>query len=301
MARPRDISRINRAVAVMAVGALAVAALALSAVALQRGNPDTPSGTPSPVPTFALGVPSTPTVSPSPALTPAPVADTAPGAKERYLSIASGGMWRATAGECGVTAPIIERSTDGGATWSDVTPTYRGIGEVHSLAAFAGTEAEMVASMGDACDVELLRTFTQGQFWEPYDEILAASTFLSPTDSGTVITPDGEVSAPCDSAWGLRASGDDVALICDGTAYRLVDGAWATLTGTAPAALTLVDGDVVVAHEDVVCPGLAITRFSDESTSAGCLDVVSPTAVSLTTRGAEIVAWAGDQIVPTGG
>src|SRR3546814_11031113 len=93
-------------------------------------------------------------------------------------------MWRGIAGECGAAAPLIERSGDGGQSWEDVTPGYRGIGQVISLDSFAGTEAETVARMGAGCETQALRTFTQGEFWEPYPEVLAASRYADPAEIG---------------------------------------------------------------------------------------------------------------------
>ncbi|MCR2784963.1 MULTISPECIES: hypothetical protein [unclassified Microbacterium] len=298
--RPPGVTRTSRLLAVAAVALLAIGSSALAAAALQHGNPDTPSGTPAPAPTSDLGaesgVPETPaTVSPAPA----PIAD-APRADERFLSVGSGGMWRATAGECGVTPPLVERSTDGGHTWTDVTPLYRGIGQVRGLDTFAGTEAEMLAHMGDACDLELLRTFTQGRFWEPYPDVLPNATYLSPVDRGVVVTPDGEIDAPCDDAWGLRTSADLVALICEGIAYRLIDDEWTSLTDASAVALAIFDDAVVVAHSDAACPQLAVSRLGAEPALAGCVDAADRTAAALAVSGDGLLAWSGDRLIVVG-
>ena len=122
-------------------------------------------------------------------------------------TVGSGALWRGTAGACGGAAPTLERSRDGGDTWNDVTPRYLGIGQLLSVEAFAGSEAQIVARMGDDCELQALRTFTQGRFWESHPEALAASTYVDPADPTKVVIADADVTAPCATPWGARTDG----------------------------------------------------------------------------------------------
>jgi hypothetical protein len=211
-------------------------------------------------------------------------------------------MWRATAGECGVVAPLMERSDDGGLSWVDVTPLYRGIGQISSLDAFAGTEAETVASMGQGCETQALRTFTQGEFWAPYDDVLRASRYLDPAGSGSVTTPGGSVSAPCAEPHGFRAQGEVVALVCDSTAYRLIGSEWAALPAEGVAALSIDDGTVLTAGTAGGCSGAQVIRWTgtDFSTaeSVGCSPEVDLSApLSIAASGDSVVLWSGDSLL----
>ncbi|WP_460772505.1 hypothetical protein [Microbacterium sp. GXF7504] len=238
------------------VAVVAVIVVVLVVLALQHARGDgTTAASPRPVPTFTEA---TPTETPTPTPTPTQQPIAAPGAGERFLAVGDGAMWRATAGQCGGPAPVIERSTDDGATWEDVTPTYRGIAQVLSLDPLAGDQAEMIARMGPACEVQALRTFTYGRFWEPYPDVLAASTYIDPANTGSVIRPDGAIEAPCTAAWGLRSQAGVVGLICDGTAYRLLDDdTWEALAPDAVAVAIADDKVVPVTAAQATAPAAA--------------------------------------------
>ena len=198
-------------------------------------------------------------------------------------------LWRGTAGVCGEVEPTLERSTNDGETWVDVTPRYLDIGQLISVDAFAGSEAEIVALMGDDCELQALRTFTQGRFWEPNDDVLSAATYIDPADPATVITADGDYAAPCGTPWGLRADGDTTALICDGTAYTLVDGEWQA-AASGVMALAISDGALATAGATTDCAGLAIT-----TTAATCAPDASPTGpAAITESNGETLIWSAD-------
>ncbi len=222
------------AVAVLVVAALGVGALV--AQAYQHATPVPHSGQAAPVPTFTLGV-----QTPTPTPTPAPVVDRA---TERFFTVGTGAganvWWRGVAGACGGAAPVVERSTDGGATWTNVTPPDAA--QLASIEAFDQTEADLIVGVGANCEPQALRTFTQGQFWEPNPGVLAASRFVALADPATVVTPAGPIAAPCAQAHGLRARGDLIALVCDGVAYVAGGDAWVALP--APDAVAVaIDGD----------------------------------------------------------
>ena len=282
----------SRVLAIVLVAALAVVVVVLSALALQRSNAGVDAQSANPVPSFSLGVG---------AESPTPTPEAAAGAPpERFLTAGAGPVWRATAGVCDGAEPLVERSVDGGATWADVTPRYRELTQVFALEAFAGTEAEMVGSVA-ACEVQALRTYTQGTYWDSYPDVLATSRYLMPSDA-TVVTPDGPAAAPCAAPHGLRAA-DALALVCDGAAWAQLPGAdWVALPPTGVAAVAVVGVDVVVAHAGDACAGIALTRFAGGDGNAaepvGCAegaDASAPTA--LAASGDSFLVWSGDSLV----
>lgn len=256
----------RRWVAAAGIVLLAVVVIALCVIALSRTRAAEPAGTARPVPTFSVA--SSPTPTPT-------AVSTAPGAAERFLAAGGGVLWRATAGTCGGTAPTLERSTDAGATWSDVTPGYLGVGQILALEPFAGDQAQIVALVGSACQAQALRTFTAGQFWASYPDALAASTYVDPVDSTRVVTPSGTIAGPCPAPWGVRADSGATALVCDGAAYQLTASRTWTQVATDAAALTVASGAVTVA------------------TSA---QVASPAAVAF--DGNDLLAWSGATVAP---
>lgn len=284
-------------VAVLVV--VGIGAGSLVAAAYQHATPDMTPANAAPVPTFTLGV-----ETPTPTPTPEPV-ELSPRDAERFLAVGTGAganvWWRATAGACGGPPPVLERSADAGATWLDVTPLYKGVTQLVALDTFAQTEAQIVASVGANCEPQVLRTFTQGQFWDSYPDVLAASRFISVTDPATVQLPSGSAAAPCTDARSLRAQADIVALICDLTAFVAIGNEWAALPAPDAAALTLAGNDVLVAHAEPDCSGLSLTRYADgdpaQPEPAGCaesIDQTQPVALTYTPGG--IVVWSGDTI-----
>lgn len=302
MAR-RSHSRRSRSRSTTWIGAVVVVVLivvvaVLVAVALDRARPAPTNESLAPVPTFA---PATPQPSSTPTPTAVPIT-AVPRAEERFLSISSEGiLWRGIAGSCAdESTPLIERSADGGATWNDVTPLYRGMTQIMRLDAFAGTQAQTVAML-DECAVDGMRTFTQGRFWESYEEVLATASFIAGDDAAQVVTPDGSVAAPCADARSLRggddAGGNGAVLICDSQVSALADGEWQTLGVTNAVAVALDDSDasIVVAHSSPDCDGLALSRLADGSaTLVACAEGLDPAdPVAVTASGEEALVWSG--------
>ncbi|TFV84139.1 hypothetical protein E4V99_03450 [Microbacterium sp. dk485] len=300
--RPPGVRTSARWLAGVAVAVVAVAAIVLAVMALQHVASRPAATQPEPVPSFTFGSPATPDPTATPSATPVPAPGPAyPRAEERFLSVGSGGMWRGVAGECGVTDPLIERSTDGGQTWTDVTPLYRGIGQLISLDAFAGTEAEAIARMGDECETEALRTFTQGRFWEPYPEVLAASRYLDPADPAVLVTPRGPIETPCADPRSVRSVGPTTALVCEGTAHVLgSDGQWTPLATPDAAAVAISAETILIASRAAGCEGLAVTRLSGEGftdpAALGCAAVDPAAPVALAASGDTTFVWSGDSL-----
>lgn len=298
--RIRD-SVASRWIAGVLVGVLVVAVGVLAWMAYEHVSPS--DATPSPTASSSLG-PITPTTTPTPTPTPTPEANPVDLDAQRFLITAGeSSVWRAVAGSCtGDAATVVERSTDNGGSFADVTPTYRGVTQVASLDPFDTAQAEMIVGVDAACDPQAMRTFTGGEFWEPYDEVLAASTYVSFEDAGTIATPDGAIDAPCGTAWGLRTSGAAMALICDDTAYRY-DGDWNALATDGSPVAVAFDGDTIrVATTGAAsCAGILVSTADSDAQQLGCAaDAPTSGAVALATRGTQSVLWAGDELFTIG-
>ncbi|WES62852.1 hypothetical protein P0L94_10310 [Microbacter sp. GSS18] len=284
------------------MAAVAVAGIvgALSVFAWQHGYPTATTASAAPVPTFTLGV-RTPT--PTPTRT-AP-AVTAPGAEERFLALGSGVMWRATAGACNGAAPMLERSDDGGANWLDVTPGYRDVRQIVALQSFSGTEADIVAGVGDACEVQGLRTYTEGEFWAPDDQVLNTLSYISPSESSTVVTPAGSIDAPCAQPWSVATANDSIAVVCDGTPMVTNGEEWTSFGIPTAHVLAAGEGELVLVFDDSECEGLALKRspidgLAGQETRVICLDVdptASEASAAIATAGGQAVVWAGDSVI----
>lgn len=290
------------------VAALAVIVVILAVLAMQRvasapaADPSSPvRPIPSEAPTETQSALPTPIASAS-ATAPAVV----PRADERYLAAgAAGVVWRGTAGSCeDEIAPLLERSTDDGATWVDVTPEYRGIAELVSVDDFAQDQADIVAAVldddseGNPCDVRAMRTFSDGSFWEDYDDVLAASSYAAPDDEATIVTPDGPVEAPCPEARNVRSGGERLALVCDGSAFEWDGAAWADAEVPAAVAVAVTGEALYVAHLVDECQGVQVSaRTGDEIAPLVCqqgVDPRHPLALDVTDA---IRMWTGDELL----
>ncbi|MGZ0711691.1 hypothetical protein ACWPKO_25500 (plasmid) [Coraliomargarita sp. W4R53] len=289
-----------RVLAIAAVVILAVVVVILAALAMKQARPESSPPPAAPVPTFSVGIEEE-TATPTPTVEPAIEFDRA---DERFLAVGAGFLWRGVAGACGESDPLIERSGDDGATWVDVTPFYKDIAQIASLDPFSDVQAEAVAGMGDDCDTQALRTFTQGEYWQSYPDVLTGLRYVDLTDPAVVIVSGQEVAAPCDEAHGLRASGDVVVLLCDGSAYAFSDGGWAPLFENDAVAIALVDNGIAIAHMSADCDGVAVTLSTDagEGDEIGCaegVDAASPLALAATSANT-FVLWSDDELVTVG-
>jgi hypothetical protein len=290
--------------AVALVTIVAVGSGALVSAAYQHATPAAGAGAPAPVPTFDLGV-QTPTPTPTPEPTPE-----VPRESERFLAVGTGVgsnvWWRGIAGSCGGNPPVVERSTDGGTTWTDVTPLYLGAAQLVSLDTFEQTEAELIVGIGPDCEPAALRTYTHGQFWDFYPDALATARFVAPVDAATVQQPSSPAAAPCADARGMRAEGDLVALVCDSTAYiSRAGGEWDALPAPDASAVAIKGDGVLVAHTADGCNGLELTRYAgadaataEQSLCMADLIPTDPLAIAATDAGPLVWSGGSNAIVP---
>jgi hypothetical protein len=288
-------------ISVVIVAVLTIGVAALAWYALNRADPGPPVPRASASADTSPPSPSSPSPEPSvaPTETAAPVVDPA---AARVLTVGAGAqLWRAVAGSCeSGAAPVVERSSDAGATWVDVTPGYLGVREVTDIRPFLGDQAELLGSVGAACERQALRTFTLGQFWEPDPATLAAWPVLEGAEvraGATVLA-----AAPCETPSRLTASGDRAAVFCADGAWVTDDlgsGAWAPAPVPDVVAADADATGVIVAHLDPACAGVAVSRLeAGSAVGVGCAEGVTadgPVAVAASPTGA--VVWAGDDVV----
>lgn len=278
------------------VSVLAVLTILLTLLALDHVRTRPADADVTPAPAFTQPARETPSPTPS---DPSATVASYDRSQERFLTASAGAVWRGTAGQCGTVEPLLERSADGGETWTDVTPHYLGIGQLVSLGPFADGQAEIIALMGDDCELQALRTFTQGQFWESYPDVLATSQYVSPADAGSIVRAGSSIAAPCSDARSLHATGQQLATVCDGTAYVLEQsGGWLALPPAGATGLNLGADNIVVVHISKRCDGVTLTRYStlleEEPEEVGCSDVAqSDTPIAIATSGEDILVWAG--------
>ncbi|MCR2764229.1 hypothetical protein NQ152_12015 [Microbacterium sp. zg.B48] len=186
-----------------------------------------------------------------------------------------------------------------------MTPVYRGIAQIASLDGVAVDAVEVVAAIGPACKTEAMRSFTNGQYWEAYPDVLASSRYIDLLDPSIVQLPSGPVAAPCIHPHGFRALLSVAGLICDDHAFVLLDETWVRLPTRKVAAIAVAGSDLLVAHAEEGCSGLALTRFiaadSAQPVPEGCaegVDIHSPVAIASDAVGT--LVWSPDSftVVP---
>jgi hypothetical protein len=292
---------------ILLVAMLLVGTVVLTVAAVAHGRPVSPvveraqqDETPSPSPTPSPADESTPTPTATPVTAPE-----IPRAQERFLLFDTAGTaWRAIAGSCSTgEPPLLERSADGGSTWSDVTPRYLGLTQVAALLPFNPGEAQVVGAVGSDCAVQGLRTYTQGVFWESYADVLAGASYLPPADPASAVTPLGSRTAPCAAPTSLSVAGDAAALICGTTPYIWTEApspGWVEVSGS-PARAALVAGDTLtLARITGDCPGTAFstTPVADPTSfQTVCRPDLDPaSAIALAAGPDGIVFWSGDTV-----
>ena len=221
-----------------------------------------------------LAGPSTPpsSATPTPTATAVPVAPSPAPVPTRLLaSFDELTAYRVQVADCTSENAVLERTDDGGATWSSSTVVGdAGLSSVLSLVVVDAAHVDMVGLAPGTCAPTATATYTSGLAFRDYPAILAASWFRSPTGPALVRSPatGGVVSVPCSSVITLVAVGaaQADALCSTGDAHRTTDG-WATWTllDTIPGAVSAAASgqDLYVAATGVPdCEGVSVSRVS---------------------------------------
>lgn len=287
----------------VALTALAVLVIALVIIALQPADRREPwvSESARPTPTTEVTEGTQDSTS-APSATSGTQADLARGGpNERLLVGTSTGLWRAIVGTCNSTSdPLLQFSSNGGATWTDVTPRSDGVGQILALRSTTGLGAHIVGLIDPQCGLQGLRTTTRGSVWDSDAEALATTAYVDPADPEVVISPEGAIRAPCSSPRGLQQSEDGtLAMICDELSYvRPPLGDWSRIDILGSVAIALSPGEILVARHSADCSGLAITAVDlddhESQTERACVAAADPalhTAIAEAPQG--ILVWSG--------
>jgi hypothetical protein len=303
---PRDSSR-RRYWIYLAVLAFVLVDLLLISWALSSRNASTSSSTPGPIPTFTPEASATPTPTSSAATVAIP--------PTRILSaLDDTTAWRATTGECPVATATPEITTDAGQTWQATNATDDvQITAPLSLRVLSDTLIEIVGLDADDCSPQLVRSFVAGDNYSRYPDLLADQWYVDPTDRATVHTPDGDVSAPCDSIVDLAPRADDdaaAAIVCaDTTVFTTTDSGttWSTplsqpgIVGVAATTMGYVIATVGLPE----CAGVQLAGLSESlmtATPTGCLPADEPAEdlqgnVAMSEGAGALWIWAGDSVM----
>lgn len=263
---------VPRPVIWLGLAALIVAVVTLVMLSLQSGGIGDDSEGERELKIAPLAVEPEPSPAPESTEEPPPVAT--PSAA-LLAAMGSETMWRTTGGTCVVGAddaaglPVIERSDDA-STWVPVTPTNFEVREVRFLSAISPIAAEAVVLTGPECAQQIIRTFTGGEFWEPYDDSIRGAVFLA-AGGAEVIAPEGAIASPCEVLpRNLSGQADRVvAMVCEGQLQWSAPDGWVAgdLPGLVSASLDAEGGTVVTSRINLEgCEGTLMQRWAGAET-----------------------------------
>ena len=248
---------------IIAVVAFVIADIALVAFALSITRASTTT-VPEKLPTIS----STPSSAVGSTATPTPTSSTTPtAARPASFLVATSATsgWRATPGLCGVTEPIIESTTDSGATWTARSAGGLAVREVLALSATTGQAATIVAKTGASCAVETIATFTAGQFWQAYPERSADQSFINTTSPGVIQLQGFAINAPCPAVLDLEVVSGRPAVLCNDAVFQrsATTTEWFTSAAAGAQAFSVNASRILLAARGVpACAGLAIQSIS---------------------------------------
>jgi hypothetical protein len=224
--------------------------------------------------------------------------------KRLLLAMSSKKAWRATVGDCN-TPGIIERSTNGGASWKRIVRT--GPAPIVRLGAAPGDGIFTVGGTGQSCSARYTVYATDGT-------ATASSTSLvnvwypAPGDRDEVNGPDGAQATPCKGGHviGLAPLKSSHALVVcdDGAAMstRNSGKTWRQVTQIPNTlAITAGRGRYWAAGVQKNCDGIAVQSLTEKNaslTGPGCapgLDVAAG-QVAIDVTGGTIWLWSGNRV-----
>lgn len=271
--------------------------LLLVAIALSANDPQ--EAAPTSAATYDLQT--RPSPSPTPSEVAPVVADPVFVADPRVLAAASESVaWRSTTGDCATTPAIIERTSDGGVTWSEIDTGRSDIRQVFAMTAVSETIVTLVGAAGDDCEVGQFRSFTAGSFWETYDAGGEATPYLDPSDSSIIHVFGNTVAAPC--AAKQLVFGASFAVLCENQLQLLDDDdEWQAVEITGAVSLaTNSDGVVVTVAGASDCTGISVQSLSIESPEpvvSGCLrEETTPDRLTVAQSGETVWLWNSDRV-----
>ena len=295
--RPADTARWRGILIVVGAVLFLVLDIVLIGFALNRDEVPSSDATPGPIPTFGVSRTPTPTPTPESTVTPAAVA------QPRYLAATSEtSAWRASVGNCSGEDAFLESTVDGGVTWQTVNPP--GVHQILSLLADPGS-VSLVARIGAGCSLDMMKSFTDGEFWNSDPSAVTSVTLLDPLDTGVLHTADGALRAPCSAARQVQERDDALAVVCDDQLFEsTAAAAWLSVPVPGLLAVTPSDEGYTLAVAGVEgCAGVSIQTLlapigAAPPTVVGCATPSDPLSqVTIAQSGPTTWLWSGDQVV----
>ena len=273
---------------VLAVLVVADVALIAAAVASTRPGEQREAG---PIPTFSSG-PTTEAPTPTPEPTTAPSSTQPAG----FLSAVSATeAWRATPGSCTDDAAVVERSTDGGATWQPMELAF----DLRTVVALeAGPEKVSVfGGVGDDCERQFWSSFTAGGFWKEYPDQVSTLTFAD-VDSSTVSLDGTAAPSPCPAPSRVLSDGTVGLVACaDAVSTRTTGGDWSSVSVPGLLDAVLLSGEYLAGVTGVdTCDGVAVQSVTtpvtprSAATTIGCVTDVDA-AQGIVLASVDDVVW----------
>lgn len=283
-------------------------------------TPQSAAGSPPGAPRAGGSTPSAPSSASSlspvvEAPTPSPTSAVVPGPALPLEVVSASDALRARPGSCSTGGGALQRTTDGGRTWTTLTGPATSV--VRILA--SSPSSFLVVGATKECTPRLYRTTDAGRTWAVSTSTANAWHPLPVPASGAVPTalhgPSGNVPLPCRRGTTLVAlSGitlSDAMLACsDGAVLRTIDGGatWQPRTAVAGAgALSAVSRtEVWVASVQPVagCAGVQVLHSTDGGLrwrAVGCAVGAQLGSVGLSFAGGSVgMLWDGTGVWTTG-
>jgi hypothetical protein len=219
------------------------------------------------------------TMTPSASATPATPSAASPASFLKVLSATSG--WRASAGNCGFTTPVIESTVDGGITWVAHDPGTLDARQVLGLSAVSDDDATVVAATGRDCTLEDLGTTSAGAYWDSYPTRLANENFVDTTTPGTLQIGGATVTAPCQAPLQVQIASGQPWVLCPGELFSqsAVTGKWGSLSTPGAGSFTITTSGALVARRGVTgCAGITVSSLDAPLATAELTNVSCATS-----------------------
>lgn len=300
---PRRASSRRIVVSLLIVTLLAVDVVLVAIAATATGVRS--HGVLAPIPTFSsrpLGRP-TPTPSVPPTATAVGTAPWAATGSRFLVAVNASTGWRATAGSCSGAPAVLERTTDGGATW--VAYDLNTV-SAHTILYLSGTATSVTIVSGahSSCTATFFGSFTSGKFWAPFPDRMGEASYID-VASKTLRIAGATVPAPCSDPRQIISAPKETGVVCSGELEaRTVSGTWITIPipGLLGAAASPTGFSVAVSDPSA-CAGVEIKAIDGSphegmsATTVGCAAAAAPVDVALAQSGPLLWLWSGDKTV----
>ncbi|MGH7291888.1 MAG: hypothetical protein ACREJT_11800, partial [Myxococcota bacterium] len=148
-----------------------------------------------------------------------------------------------------------------------------------------------------------LRTYTQGDFWEQYPEVLSGASYLPPGNPAAAVTALGAPTAPCAEPTSLSVQEDAAALVCDNVPYLWMESAgagWVEIPAAPARSVLISNGTLTLARATAECDGIAVSTTPVVDPSAfqtSCQAGLDPaSAIALAAGPDGVLMWSGDSV-----